>query len=517
VQTLANKSMYILRQNLFANLQKLSFDFYNEKGRSSGKIISYLTNDVETIQELINSGLLTIITQIFSIVASLTLMFILSTTLTLISFGILPIILIIALLVFSNARRYFILMRRKVAAVTGHLNESLSGMRVIKAFAVEDTDYQKFDVLTDAELAINIKAQKLFSGIPAVIMVVIGSALGFIILAGAYLLETKILLPGTLIAFVLYLVNFMGPLVSVMQFFSQIQNSMAAGERILKIIDTIPSVKDKPDAIVLPPITGAIDFEDVHFYYEKGQPIIKDLNLHIDPKERIAIIGYTGAGKTTIISLLCRFYDIQEGSIKMDGNDLRDVTLHSLRSQIGLVLQDNFLFSGSVKDNIRYGKPEATDDEVVQAALEVGAHEFIMDLPNGYDTEVREFGNLLSVGQKQLIAFARALLLNPPVLILDEATSAVDPYSELIIQQALETLLKGRTSISIAHRLSTIVNSDRIIVLDQGKVIEEGNHSTLMEQENSMYRHLFLMQFKDPFQQGEDVEIRKETLPSRET
>jgi subfamily B ATP-binding cassette protein MsbA len=499
IQTLANRTMFEMRKELFESLQRQSFDFYNAKNRSTGKIVSYMTNDVETIQELIGAGLLNIIAQVFSIFGGFFLMIYISWQLTLVSFLLIPIILLIALFIFKNARRYFILMRRKVAAVTGHLNESISGMRVIKAFAEEVRDYHKFDVLTDAELSVNIKAQRLFAGITPLVMSVIGSCLGLVILTGANLYISKLLRAGDILAFVLYLLQFMGPLVHVLSFFSMIQNSMSAGERIIKVVDTQPSIQNKPDAIDLPKISGKIEFHHVDFGYDPQMPVLKDFTLDVKSKERIAIIGYTGAGKTTIINLLCRFYDVTHGSIFIDGHEIRDVTLQSLRSQIGLVLQDNLLFSSTVKDNIRYGRPNASDEDVITTAKKVGAHEFIMDLPNGYDTEVREFGNLLSVGQKQLIAFSRALLIDPPILILDEATSAVDPYSELIIQQALETLLKGRTSISIAHRLSTIINSDRIIVLDKGQMIEAGNHKSLMDQPNSMYRHLYLMQFKDAY------------------
>jgi subfamily B ATP-binding cassette protein MsbA len=502
VHTLANRTMFELRKELYESLQTLSFDFYNAKNRSVGKIISYITNDVETIQELISAGLLSIIANIFSIFGGLFFMIYISWKLTIVSFMLIPFILLVAVVVFKNARRYFILMRRKVAAVTGHLNEGISGMRVIKAFAVEAEDYHKFDVLTDAELSVNIKAQRLFAAISPMIMVIIGGGLGVVVIYGAKLNISGELGTGQILAFLLYLIQFMGPLVAVMQFFSMVQNSTSAGERIINVIDTPSSIQNKPNAFVLPPLQGQVDFNNVSFGYDPTLPVLKEFTLHIRPKERIAIIGYTGAGKTTIINLLCRFYDATAGAIQIDGHDIRDVTLQSLRSQIGLVLQDNLLFSCSVKDNIRYGRPDASDDDVISAAKKVGAHEFIMDLPNGYDTQVREHGNLLSVGQKQLIAFARALLIDPPVLILDEATSAVDPYSELIIQQALETLLKNRTSISIAHRLSTIVNSDRIIVLDQGRMIEAGNHKTLMENPKSMYRHLFLMQFKDAFKES---------------
>jgi ABC-type multidrug transport system fused ATPase/permease subunit len=499
IQTLANRTMYELRRTLFESLQRKSFDFYNAKNRSIGKIISYMTNDVETIQELISAGLLNLIAHLFSIVGGLIFMVVISWKLTLVSFLLIPFILLFAMAIFKNARRYFILMRRKVAAVTGHLNEAISGMRVIKAFAVEKTDYHKFDLLTDAELSVNIKAQRLFAGISPMVMAIIGASMGLIISVGSYLNINENLGTGEILAFVLYLMQFMGPLVGVLQFFSMVQNSMSAGERIISVIDIPPSIQNKIDAQKLPTVKGAIEFNQVNFGYEPTLPVLKEFTLKIAPKERIAIIGYTGAGKTTIVNLLCRFYDVTSGSIKIDGYDIRDVTLQSFRSQIGLVLQDNLLFSGSVKENIRYGNPDASDEAVILAAKKVGAHEFIMDLPQGYETAVREYGNLLSVGQKQLIAFARALLIDPPILILDEATSAVDPYSELIIQQALETLLKGRTSISIAHRLSTIVNADRIIVLDQGGMIESGNHKTLMENMNGMYRHLFLMQFKDAY------------------
>ncbi len=500
IQTLGNRSMYRMRQELFEKLQKLSFDYYNAPNRSTGKIISYLTNDVETIQELIQSGILSVIGNLISLFSSLIMMFVISWKLSLVSFGIIPFVLIIAIVIFKNARRYFILMRRKIGAVTGHLNESVSGMRIIKAFSVEKRDYHKFDVLTDAELAVNLKAQKLFSLIPALIISVVGVGLSIVIAFGARLHLEQGLETGDILAFVLYLVGFMEPMIAVMQLFSLVQNSMSAGERILRVIDTDPSVQNKEDAYILPPIEkGRIEFSNVDFSYEEGQKIINYLNLKIKPKERIAIIGYTGAGKTTIINLINRFYDVDSGKIEIDGHDIRDVTIESLRSQIGLVLQDNLLFSGTVMNNIRYGKPEATDEDVIEAAKKVGAHEYILDLPQGYQSEVREFGNLLSVGQKQLVAFARALLIDPPILILDEATSAVDPYSELIIQQALETLLSDRTSISIAHRLSTIINSDRIVVLKKGKIIEEGNHENLMEREDGVYKHLFNMQFKDPF------------------
>ncbi|MCP4761003.1 MAG: ABC transporter ATP-binding protein [archaeon] len=501
IKTLANRSMYEMRKDLYGNLQNLSFDWYNKPNRSTGKVISYLTNDVETLEELIGSGILSVLGNVFGLFGSLGLMIIISWQLTLVSFLVVPVIGGILVVVFTKARRFYILLRRKVASITGHLNESISGMRVIKAFAVEKTNYHKFDVLTDAELSVNLKAQKLFSVIPAVMILIIGGGLSVIMIAGGILALDGLIGTGSILSFILYLMNFMFPLVEIMSLFSLVQNSMSAGERIIKTIETKSTVSNKPNAQKLPKVKGEINFSDVNFQYLENQPIIRDFDLKIKPNERVAIIGYTGAGKTTLINLLCRFYDVNTGKIEIDGFDIKDVTLHSLRSQIGLVLQDNLLFSGSVKDNIRYGRPSATDDEVIEVARKVGAHEYILDLPNGYESEVREFGNLLSVGQKQLVAFARALLIDPPILILDEATSAVDPYSEIIIQQALETLLRNRTSISIAHRLSTIINSDRIIVMKNGKIAEVGNHKELLEYDG-LYKHLFLMQFKDAFKKN---------------
>ncbi|MHA1728875.1 MAG: ABC transporter ATP-binding protein [Promethearchaeota archaeon] len=497
IQTLANRSMYEMRKELFYNLQSLSFDYYDSKEQIKGKIISYVTNDVETIQELVGSGILTIMGSTIGLIGSLILMILISWQLTLVTFSLIPLLLVVGRYVFKNARRYFILMRRRVAAVTGHLNESIMGMRVIKAFAVEEKNYYKFDVLTDAELSVNLKAQKLFSLIPSIMVSIIGSGLAIILIYGSNLVIQESLGTGDILAFVLYLMGFMSPLISIFQLFSIVQNTMAAGERIIKIIDTKPKVEEDPNSLELGQVKGEIKFSGVNFEYLKNQPIIKNFSLKIKPKERIAIIGYTGAGKTTLINLIERFYDVNKGKITIDGINIKNLTISSLRSNIGLVFQDNLLFSGTVNDNIRYGKPGASDNEIIDVCKKVGAHEYILDLPNGYDSEVREFGNLLSVGQKQLIAFARALILDPPILIMDEATSAVDPYSEIIIQRTLETLLKNRTSITIAHRLSTIINSDRIIVLDKGQIVETGTHQQLMEKRH-LYRHLFLMQFKNP-------------------
>ncbi|HMF32140.1 MAG TPA: ABC transporter ATP-binding protein, partial [Candidatus Lokiarchaeia archaeon] len=479
------------------NLQDLGFDFYNSKDRSTGKIISYITNDVETIQELVSSGLLTIAASVFSLVGSLIFMIILSPELTLYSFMILPVVAVLGLSVFRLARRYFREMRKKIAAVTGRLQESIAGMRVIKQFAVEEQDYARFYKTTSEELIINNKAARLNTVFPALITVVMGVGLGLVLLRGGYLyIYSASISQGTIFAFVMYLIQFIGPVATLIGFLTMIQNSMTAGERLVKLIDTRSTILDKPNAPPINILEGEVIFDNVTFEYEPGVPVLRNVSLVTQPKERVAIVGYTGAGKTTMISLLSRFWDPTDGRILIDGQDIQEVTQESLRNQMGIVLQDNFLFSGTIRDNIRYGKLDATDEEIEEAAKKVGAHEFILALENGYDTQVAERGTRLSVGQRQLIAFARAIIGNPPILILDEATSAVDPYSELIIQEALEKILGDRTSFTIAHRLSTILNAHTILVVDDGQIVEKGNHEELLVLDG-LYAHLYSMQFKE--------------------
>jgi ATP-binding cassette subfamily B protein len=509
IQYFANKSMYTMRERMFQNLQLLSFDYYNSQ--PSGKIISYITNDVETIQQLISSGFLTIFVNIFQLVGTVFFMFIISWQLSVVAFTIIPFILVLGLFVFGKARQYFVTTRAKVAAVTAHIQESVAGMRVIEAFAIEQRDAATYDRACKEELEINLKAAKLFSALPGGVIAVISTGLLAIIFVGAKLYIQYLLNPasivfteGTLLAFLMYLMQFFSPAINIMGFMSQVQNSMAAGERIIRLVDAKSSVEDRarnpidtnaPEFQALNKDDIKLKFENVDFEYEKGIQVLKNISLDATPKERLAIVGYTGAGKTTLTSLLCRFWDPTIGRIMINDIDLRQFKLDALRKLMGIVLQDNYLFSGTVMQNIKYGKPSATDEEVHAIAKKLGIHEFIMNMEKGYDTPVRERGSRLSIGQKQMIAFARALLIDPPILILDEATSAIDPYSEIIVKQALDTLLKGRTSITIAHRLSTVLNSDRILVMDNGRIVEEGSHDELMEHEDGLYHHLYKLQY----------------------
>jgi ATP-binding cassette, subfamily B, multidrug efflux pump len=508
IQYLANKTMYSMRARMFANLQQLSFDYYNSQ--PAGKIISYITNDVETIQQLVSQGFLTIFIQIFQLVGSIFFMIIISWQLSLVTFMIVPFLGILGIVVFGKARQYFVTMRNKIAAVTTHTQESIAGMRVIEAFAIEEKDASTFRRATSEELEINLKAAKLFSALPGGIIAVISSGMTLLIIIGGWLYVQYLLFPdtayvftrGSLFSFIIYLIQFIGPVVSVMGFTSQLQNSMAAGERIIRLVDAKSSVLEKrnsiginsPEFIALNKENIKLKFENVSFEYEKGIQVLKNVSLKAKPKERLALVGYTGAGKTTFISLLSRFWDPTSGRILINDIDIRHFKLDALRLLMGIVLQDNYLFSGTVMENIKYGKPSASDEEVYEITKKLGIHEFIMSMEKGYNTPVRERGSRLSLGQKQLISFARALLVDPPILILDEATSAIDPYSEIIVKNALDVLLKDRTSITIAHRLSTVLNSDRILVIDGGRIVEEGSHEELLVQKG-LYNHLYELQY----------------------
>ncbi|MCK4281719.1 MAG: ABC transporter ATP-binding protein [Candidatus Lokiarchaeota archaeon] len=504
IQKLATKTMYNLRSGIFNKLQFLGLDYYDGKDertgkfRTTGKIISYATSDVNTIQELIGSGMLMVIGNFFLVFGALIFMIILSPHLTLFSFLLLVPIFVTASIVFRKARKYFKELRERVAIVNSVLDESIIGMRIIQSFAVEEENFSEFNKATYNEMEISLKSAKLFAFIPGIIILTMTIGIGSLIIASGFLVRQGLLTPGTIVAFIFYLFTFFEPIFQLVGFFTLLQNSISACERIIRLLNAEPSITDNEVAMDIDDIKGKIEYRNVNFEYEENTPILKNIDITIREKERLALVGYTGAGKTTFIKLISRFYDTTKGEIYLDGLNLRDIKINSLKEAMGIVLQETFLFSETIMDNIKYGKLDATDEEVIEAAKKVSAHEFIIELEDGYNTIVGERGSRLSEGQRQLIAFARALIADPPILILDEATSSVDPYSELLIQQALETLLKGRTSISIAHRLSTIINAERILVLDNGEIIEEGTHDELVKKDG-FYNHLYKMQFKDPF------------------
>jgi len=485
--------LYTMRKQLFDHLQTLSFRFYDT--RPAGKIMVRITSDVNTINQLLTNGIVNMIAELFNLLVIVILMLSMHTKLALLSFTILPILAVFAFSLRPEIRRRWYNVRLKLSSINAYLNESIMGMRITQAFTRETLNQTKFVQLNDNFLDASTQAIKLNALFMPIVEIVAAFGTGLVIWYGTNLIKTGSVTVGILVAFLNYLWRFWVPINMLASFYTQIQTAMASSQRVFEILDTKPDIKNAPCAIELPPIRGQVSFERVNFGYDPGQLVLRDFTLKVQPGQTIALVGPTGAGKTSIINLLTRFYEPQSGRITIDGIDIKKVTLESLRSQIGIVLQDTFIFSGPIKENLRYGKLDATMQEIIEAAKIVNAHDFIVNFPEGYDTEVEERGAKLSVGQRQLIAFARALLLDPKILILDEATSSIDTETELLIQQALTKLLKGRTSFVIAHRLSTIQNADQIVVIDHGRIVEQGNHKQLLCH-NGLYRALCEAQLK---------------------
>ncbi|MDH5688055.1 MAG: ABC transporter ATP-binding protein/permease, partial [Candidatus Bathyarchaeota archaeon] len=460
-------------------------------------IMSRITNDVDNLTELITSGVVSAFADILTLAGIVSIMLLLNLELSLMAFLMVPFMGLFVWVFGKRVREAYRRTRRTISGVTSQIEESVSGMREIQAYSKETQSMRAFDRTNVENLEANVSAARIQSLFFPAIGAFGASGLAVILWYGGstYIANPLAMSWGVLYAFMQYLTRFFFPIQDLSMFYNNIQSAMSGAERIVDVLDTEVEVKEPERAIELPLIEGELKLENVTFGYDPETPVLQNINLHIKAKENIAVVGPTGAGKTTLINLVYRFYDPQEGRITADGHALSDASLKSLRSQMAIVLQDPFLFSGTVKENIRYGKPDVSDEEVMEAAKAVGAHDFIVAMPEGYETDVRERGGRLSMGQRQLVSFARALLVNPRILIMDEATSSVDAYTELLIQRALKKILKGRTSIVIAHRLSTVRNADRIIVLDQGRIVEEGNHQQLMKQ-GGLYRRLYDMQFR---------------------
>ncbi|MGI9058661.1 MAG: ABC transporter ATP-binding protein [Ktedonobacteraceae bacterium] len=485
--------LYHLSSDMFTHLQKLSLGFYDRT--QIGRVMSRLQSDIDVLEAMLSSGLLSILSSLVSLFGIVAIMLIMNVWLALLCFTVLPIMFIIAAYWQRFAQRSFRRTRAAISMVNATLQENITGMRVIQSLAREDRNRSEFDDLNAYNRDANLEASRVAALILPLVEVVAALAIAFAVVYGGLLVSKGALLVGVLVSFTLYINRFFDPIRDLSQQYTQLQRSGVAAERIFQILDMPVEIVDDPDAQTLPPIQGTIDFQNVTFGYKRDQPVLHDLNLHIDAGQTIAIVGPTGAGKTTIAGLLTRFYEIQQGAILIDGHDIQHVTQHSLRSQIGVVQQDPFLFTGSIRENIRYGRLDATDAEVEQAARVVGAHDLITRLPQGYDTPIRERGRNLSVGQRQLISFARALLADPRILILDEATANIDTFTEMLVQQGLRTLLHGRTALVIAHRLSTIKGADNIIVLQAGRIEEQGTHQELL-QRNGSYASLYAMGFR---------------------
>jgi ATP-binding cassette subfamily B protein len=485
--------LFKLRQDLFNHIQKLSFTFYDS--RPAGKILVRIINDVNSLSDLLTNGIINVVTDVFTLIVALVFMFSIHFRLALISLVTVPLMALVIVLLKKAIRIRWQMVRKKVSNMNAYLHESLAGMRVTQVFVRQPETREVYRQLSGdiySSWMDAIKVNNLFW--PAIEWI---AAIGTVLIYwfGMRFLDQGTVTVGILVAFTGYVWRFWQPLNNLCNFYNSLLMAMASTERIFETLDIQPDITDSEDATQLPPIKGEVQFDHVTFHYEPEKPVLKDVSFTVKPGETIALVGPTGAGKTTIVNLISRFYDPVEGRVLIDGADIRNVTLHSLRSQMGIMLQDAFIFSGTIMDNIRYGRLNATDEEVIQAAKAVHAHEFIKDMEDGYYTQVQERGSRLSQGQKQLISFARALLADPKILILDEATSSIDTRTELLIQKGIKELLKGRTSFVIAHRLSTIRSADRIMVIDHGRIIECGNHEELLRK-RGVYYNLYKAQYK---------------------
>ncbi len=490
-----------MRQDIFSHLQRLSLTFYAK--REVGSVVSRATNDIDKITELITSGVANVVADILTLVGIIVIMLWMNWWLSLITFSIIPLMLIFLYVWGRRVRRVYRETRKTIASVSAKMEESVSGMKEIQSFSKEGATRQEFREINQSNMQANVQAGQVMSAFwPAVsVFTAIGNFL--VLWFGGNAVMDETLSVGLLFGFMSYIGRFFMPIQDLSGFWNSVQSALAAAERVFDIMDTPEGISDKPGAEEMPRIEGRITYEDLSFRYEDDTPVLKDINLVIEPNTTVALVGPTGVGKTTMINLLYRFYDPRKGSVKVDGHDVRDTKLSSLRGQMAVVLQDNFLFSGSIMENIRYGNLEASDEEIIEVTQTVGAHKFIMKLPEGYETDVRERGERLSVGQRQLISLARALMADPRILIMDEATSSIDAYTELIIQKALERVFRNRTSIIIAHRLSTVRNSDMIVVLQEGGIAEKGSHDELMEMDG-LYKQLYEMQFKYESEEEEE-------------
>ncbi|MFH0896814.1 MAG: ABC transporter ATP-binding protein [Candidatus Bathyarchaeota archaeon] len=485
-----------IRQDMFNKLQGLSLRYFAE-GRT-GEIVSKLTNDVDLLSDFFSSIIEMVIEDTIPIFISLYFMFSWNVQLSLISVGLLPIFLIPALLIRVRARGVFRKARETIADITSQIEENVSGIRVIQSLTREKQSQETFEQANMRNLRATVSSSAMFAFFGSGTQALMGVAQIVVIFFGAQFFFSGMLSIGQFFAFQLYLQQLFGPITDISTFYNQYESSMAASERIFGLLsEPIEMAEtDGEPKIDLPPVVGKVEYSHVTFGYDLNIPVLKDINLVAPAKQTLAIVGPTGAGKTSLINLLARFYEPQEGAVLIDGYDVKSVTKRSLRRQMGVVLQETFLFQGTIKENIRYGRLDASDEEIFEASKRVGAHDFIMRLPQGYDMNIRERATNISVGQRQMISFARALLANPRILVLDEATSSVDPYTEYLIQEGLQELLKGRTALVIAHRLSTVRNADMIVVINNGIIEEKGNHKELIAK-GGLYSHLYNMQFRE--------------------
>ncbi|HHQ0935122.1 TPA: ABC transporter ATP-binding protein [Listeria innocua] len=480
-----------MRTAIFGHLQKLPFSYFDS--RPHGKILIRVVNYINMLSDLLSNGLINLISDILSVIVTLGFMLMIDPVLTLYSLALIPVLFVIVMVIKTAQRKAYQVLSNKQSNMNAYIHESIAGIKVTQSFSREEENFEIFTEVSNEYRRSWMKAVKiqflLWPGVQNI--AVMTTCLIYFVGIKGYGVDVS---TGTLIAFIGYVGNFWNPVINIGNFYNSLITATTYLERIFETMDVEPDIKDVPNAKKMPPIVGNVDFKDVYFRYEEGVDILKGINFHVDAGESIALVGPTGAGKTTIVNLLSRFYNINSGEILVDGENVEEVTLRSLRSQMGVMLQDTFIFSGTIIENIRYGKLDATEEEIIAAAKVVRAHDFISGLKDGYYTEVKERGSTLSAGQRQLISFARALLADPKILILDEATSSIDTQTEILLQEGLERLLEGRTSFIIAHRLSTIKNSSRIFYIDNGRIQEAGSHEELMAQ-HGYYYNLYQSQF----------------------
>ena len=483
--------LYSLRVEMFNHLQTLSPAFFHRT--AVGRIMSRSQSDVLQLQELFEL-MVQSIGDILSLLGIMIAMLIIDWRLALVTMSVIPVLFMILAYWQKFARRSFMRIRRALAMVNGEYNQNIVGVRVVESLNRQDENLKHFDELNYEHLDANMQASRYSGGLQPVVEILTGLSMGVLIVLGGSMVVGSALEWGVLVAFALWVQRFFEPIRHLTMQYSQLQRAMAAGVRIFELLELRPEVQDAEDAIEMPPIRGDVKYEGVSFQYVQDVDVLKDINLHFSPGETVALVGPTGAGKSTFVTLLSRFADVTEGTIKVDDHDIRDVKRLSLVGQMSMVLQEPYLFSGTVMENIRYNHEDVSDEEVVAAAKAVGAHEFIMALDGKYDNVLAERGGNLSVGQRQLLSFARAVVGDPRIIVLDEATASIDTHTEILIQKALKEVLKGRTSIVIAHRLSTIRNADKIVVLQNGKVMEVGKHEELLAK-NGVYSRLYAINY----------------------
>lgn len=504
---LGHRVQYDLRKALFNHLQDLSFGYFDRT--PVGWIMSRVTSDTERIAELITWGLLDMVWSVINICTAMIFMLTINAPLALIVFLAIPILISVAIWFKKKILVEYREVRKLNSKITGAYNENITGVRVVKALACERENLDEFGELTSGMYRSSYRAAWLSALFLPVVQIISAIAVGSVVWYGGWRVEVGGMTVGGIQAFVSYVAFMLWPVQNVARIYAEMQRTIASAERIFSLIDSEPDVRDRANAVEASTVHGDIEFEHVDFYYEADNPVLKDFSLKVKGGETIALVGPTGGGKSTIVNLVCRFYEPKSGTIRINGTDYTELSLHAIQSKIGVVLQTPHLFSGTIRENIRYGRLDASDEEIEAAARLAGAHEFIMGLEKGYDEEVGEGGNLLSVGQKQLISLARAVLARPEIFIMDEATSSVDTLTEDLIQRGMEQLMQDCTSFVIAHRLSTIKRADRILVIENGRIEEMGSHSELLRARGHYYR-LYTQQFREKLEQDYDPFAVKE-------